>query len=753
MNHIGFTFLAFVLIFLSNTSQSQSELPVGNHPPAIQFDHFPNPVYAFVWRNWNLVEPLKLAEVLGCQESDVIALAESMGLPEGKPVSYKKLIYVTVIRRNWHLLPYDQLLQLLDMNEEEMLFVLKEDDYLYYKLGLLKPYCPPLRYRTPTEEERKKANHIKRIVKRHFGGTIAEEQHRFAFVEELSNYQPGKGVVYHNRQGLRFIYSYFGVFGDPLFDSDLDPYPEGLLARLAEQGVNGIWLHVVLNQLVQEAGLFPEFGKGSGRRLANLQKIVERAEKYGISVYLYMNEPRAMPKDFFKSRQHLAGAESDGLVAMCTSTDEVKEWLEDALSSVFSKVTGLGGVFTISASENYTNCASHGLTRQKKCERCGSRANSEIFAEVNASIAKGVHKVAPDAKVIVWDWGWNGHGDGTEVIKKLPNDVWFMSVSEWATQIRRGGVPATVEEYSISSVGPGPRAKRHWALADSIGLKTVAKVQFNNTWELSAIPWIPALDLVAEHASKLSKAGVDNYMLSWSLGGYPSPNLEIANRFSQNKDLTVETVLDEIALERYGAKAAPYARKAWTAFSRTFEEFPYSGGVLYLAPQQYGPANLLYPKPTGYVATMVGFPYDDLKGWRAVYPEEVFLEQFRKVAEGWKAGLRHYRKLLRMSTPDRQQTASDYGIAYAAYLHFASTANQIDFVILRNELLKGAGGLEKKSGEVRRILKSEIQLAKELYKTCNKDSRIGFEATNQYYYIPQDLIEKVVNCEMILSGK
>lgn len=32
------------------------------------------------------------------------------------------------------------------------------------------------------------------------------------------------------------------------------------------------------------------------------------------------------------------------------------------------------------------------------------------------------------------------------------------------------------------------------------------------------------------------------------------------------------------------------------------------------------------------------------------------------------------------------------------------------------------------------------------------DSRIGFEATNQYYYLPQDLVEKVVNCEVILSG-
>ncbi len=755
---IKLSFLALLLLFEAGTSQSQAQLPVGDHPPAITFDHFPGPVYAFVWRNWNLVEASKLAKVLGCGESEVAELAYSMGLPEKRPApsSYRKQLYITIIRRNWHLLPYEQLLQLLDMSEEEMQHILKEDDFLFYKLGLLKPQCPVLHYTPPTAEQHRKAAHIKQIVQKHFGKEVlTEEEQRFAFVDELRNYKPQEGAVYRNQHGLRYVYSYFGMFGDPLLDEEMDPYPDGLLARLAEQGINGVWLHVVLNQLVAEGGQFPEFGKDSDKRLANLQRIVERAKKYGISVYLYMNEPRVIPKAFFGKRPHLAGAVNGEFIAMCTSTDEVKQWLEESLYHVFSRVKGLGGVFTISASENHTNCASHGLARQQTCPRCGTKEYSTVLAEVNATIARGVHKADPGAKVIAWDWGWNAHKDGTEVIRKLPDDVWFMSVSEWALPINRGGVAATVGEYSISSVGPGPRAKRHWAVADSMGLKTVAKVQFNNTWELSAVPWIPALDLVAEHASNLAKAGVSNYMLSWSLGGYPSPNLEIANKFSRNKELTIQEALDEIAVERYGEKASPHARKAWTAFSNAFREFPYHGGVVYNAPQQYGPANLLYPRPTGYRSTMVGFPYDDLKGWKAVYPEEIFLNQFRKVAEGWKTGLAHYKKLPGASLPDKQQTAvSDYGIAYASYLHFASTANQIDFAIKRDELLENKKPAERKKTQkaIQKLLKSEIHLAKELYQVTNKDSRIGFEATNQYYYLPQDLVEKVVNCEVMLSG-
>ena len=32
------------------------------------------------------------------------------------------------------------------------------------------------------------------------------------------------------------------------------------------------------------------------------------------------------------------------------------------------------------------------------------------------------------------------------------------------------------------------------------------------------------------------------------------------------------------------------------------------------------------------------------------------------------------------------------------------------------------------------------------------DSRIGFEASNQYYYLPLDLVEKVINCDYILQN-
>ncbi len=749
------TLLSLTLICCNLLAQEQ--LPVGTNPQAIEYEYFPNNVYALVWRNWNLVEPERIAKTIGCGIKEVNAIAESMGLPPAEkiPPSYKKGMYITIVRRNWHLLPYDQLLTLLDMSSAELAFSLREDDFLFVKLGNLKPGCLPLKYSPPDKKTLARAGEIKQLVQKYFkNALIGPVEPRFSFINKLSSMDnlPKSMVIQKPAEkGLRFIYSYFAAYGDPLIDPSFDPYPDGLLVRLAEQGVNGVWMHVVLNQLAPGGKDFPEFGAGCNERIANLRRITERAKKYGIHVYLYINEPRAMPVSFFKNRQDMAGVREGDFIAMCTSNNKVRGWLGNSLTYVFKNIPDLGGVFTITASENLTNCASHGYLL-KDCPICSKQSSADIIAGVNKVIEEGVHKGNPNAKVIVWNWGWND-GDTPDIINKLPKSVWLMSVSEWAKPIERGGIKSSVGEYSMSVVGPGPLAQRNWALAKTAGLKTVAKVQLNNTWELSAIPWLPVLDLVAEHAANLAKQDIDGVMLSWSLGGYPSPNLAIAQVFAENPNAEPNAVLNALAIKRYGKNAAPFARKAWTIFSNAFRQFPFNIEVLYKAPQQFGPANLLFAKPTGYAAAMVGFPYDDLNGWRSIYPAEVFAIQFEKVTQDWKKGLDFFNKVVHLSDVEKKGTAQeDWRIAKAAYLHFASVTNQIRFVMDRDSLLKNNLPEDDKHAlkkQINAILDVENTLAVELFEITRQDSRIGFEASNQYYYVPQDLMEKVINCEFV----
>lgn len=749
-----------LIVLLSSLSAARLSaadvLPVGSHPPALKTSHFPDRLHAFIWRNWQLVEPRRMAELVGTSTENIERIATSMGLPKVESASsrMRERGYITLIRRNWHLLPYEQLLVLLEMTPEELAHSLKEDDFLFVKLGRLKPKCELLQHQEPNEAAKQRAAEIRRVVEHHFDQQLqANTEPRFHFIDELCRLD--KSVAQPDSQpatdDLRFIYSYFGSFGDPLSDPTNDPYPEGLLARLADMGVNGVWLHVVLRRLAPGGDRFPEFGEGHERRLANLQRIVDQAKRYGIGVYLYINEPRSMPAAFFEKHENMAGVREGEFIAMCTSNAEVRKWLSDSLTRVFTEVPDLAGVFTITASENLTNCASH--RHQANCPRCRHRSEAEIIAEVNSTIAEGVHQGNPSARVIAFDWGWNNHGDAAEVIARLPQRIDVMSVSEWSLPIERGGIAGRVGEYSLSAVGPGPRAMRHWALAHQAGLKAIAKVQLNTTWELSAVPFLPVMDLVAEHCQNLAEANVDGMMLSWSLGGYPSPNLLVAKYFAAKPDATPDSVLNSIAADRYGEAATPEARKAWSAFSEAFRDFPYHGNVLYLGPQQMGPANPLYAESTGFHATMVGIPYDDLKRWRGNYPPDVLADLFDKVATRWTDGLVSFQRVVAAADDHgRTNAIADERIARAAQIHFASAANQARFILARDALLQEDVNPRDRDSyceQIQSLIDREITLARQLFTLTQHDSRIGFEASNHYFYVPLDLVEKVINCEYI----
>jgi len=276
-------------------------------------------------------------------------------------------------------------------------------------------------------------------------------------------------------------------------------------------------------------------------------------------------------------------------------------------------------------------------------------------------------------------------------------------------------------------------------------------VQAGNSWELSSVPYIPVLENVAQHAVNLRKEKVEDIMLGWTLGGYPSLNLEA---FSELAD-DAETILRRMALRRFGESLAPTAISAWKKLSAAFREFPYHGGLLYSGPQQLGPANLLWERSTGYHASMVGFPYDDVDAWRSVYPVDVFIAQFEKVAEGFHDGARLLeRKLQQVPVTDQSRALEqEHRYAVAAELHFRSTANQARFILARRALAAAKTREEatKHIAELEGLLRKEIDIATTLHRLQSIDSRIGFEASNQYYYVPADVVEKVLNCHDLLE--
>lgn len=739
-------FTILFLFFLPTISFSEvpivyppiDKLPGQSDQVGIGADHFPSMLHAFIWRNWGMVPASRLAEVIGTTEKNVRKIAVSMGLeakPEVDPIWTSSKGYITLLRRNWHILPYEQILILLDMTQEQLEWNLFEDDFLFVKLGNKKPKCERLIYQEPTKEMNKRAKEIARLVRSNKPDKVVP---RFDFYAQMHVFQPTEQAqgADAGQDGLRMVFSYNAVYGDPLMDAEQSSYPDELLSRLSAMGVNAVWVHSVLRMLVAPEGPFPG-DENYKERLANLNTLVKRAAKYGIKVMMYVNEPRAMPKNWFDSeeRQSLAGISEQNLRTLCTSDPRVRKWLSGSFEKVFKAVPGLGGVFIISMSENLTNCASH--FHADSCPKCSIRPHDELLAEVNNTIADGVLRGNPDARVLVWDWGWRDEY-AERIINRLDKRCTLLSVSEWSLPIERGGVASKVGEYSISSVGPGPRALEHWRYAQATGLQTAAKVMVNATWEVSSIPVIPAINLIASHARNLSQAGVKDVVMTWSVGGYPSVNYTVFQKMLADPSAN----LAQIAKDCYGESAGPSVCQAWREFSDGFAEYPYHINTLYKGPQHVGPANLFYPKPTGWKATMVGFPYDDLNSWRSIYPADIYISQNQRVADGFERGAEILKQAIARETDSsiRKMLETDLRRAQGFKCIFKSIVNQSIFVQCRdNGDSDGMGA----------AVESEIANVREFIPLCDEDPTFGFESSNHYFFVRQDLLEKLINLESL----
>ena len=194
---------------------SVSDLPVGAAPSPVPLAHFPDRLHAFVWRNWQLVPAKRMARVVGATTTDIVRLGRAMGLNDQPSITrdQQSRSQLTVIRRNWQLLPYDQLLDLLGWTPDQLEYALREDDFLFIKLGNLKPKCERLRYAPPDQSTIERERDIARIVRETFQSGITESSDPlFGFVSELSRkpdtaaapaaaMRPATGQVLRGRDG------------------------------------------------------------------------------------------------------------------------------------------------------------------------------------------------------------------------------------------------------------------------------------------------------------------------------------------------------------------------------------------------------------------------------------------------------------------------------------------------------------------------------------------------------------------------
>ncbi len=676
---------------------------------ALPLPHFPTRHQAFIFRASEYISAERMAKILRTTPQNVIDAADEMGVPyRAEDDTWLQKGYITIIRRLWHILPYSQLLELLEMDETSFATILREEDFLDVKLGD-KPECEPVYFRPLTDEEKARTRELREIM----SALPAAKTKPFDFQYRVPKLRFEGNEVFHTRM----IYAFSGLYQNA-FEVDSRTYlPDSLLEAYRDLGINAVWTQGLLSQLT-EFPWAPEISAGRQARIARMRDLTDRLEKYGIELFLYLNEPRSMPKSFFESHPELQGhRHSEDKLCLCVSTPEVQKYLTDAVEALCRSVPKIGGFFTITRSENPSNCYSHSTEETCTCPRCAQRSVADVIADTVACYRNGADRVRRDIKVIAWSWGWKEYSK--DVIRKLPDRVILQSQSELHVPFEKGGVKGTVVDYSMGNIGPGELALEEWALAKERGLEISAKIQVNTSWEASTCPALPVYPLIEEHVRRLKEAGVSSLMLSWTLGGYPSLSVaHAAKYFFERCDFP---------------RLSENVKQASALFSEAFKEFPFHMNTLYYGPHNAGPSSLLFLEKTNYEATMTCYAYDDIERWRSIYPIDVFENQLAKLCDQWQTGL----ALLR-DEPDGEVKT----MAHAAYLLFRSSWDQVRFYRARN------------AGDRARMLaaaESELKNAEEMLTLMLSDPSVGFEAANHYYFSRGQLAEKILNCRYLMK--
>ncbi len=687
----------------------------------LQPNIFPTKWQAVLFHNYALVPTKDLARLLACDEKTLEEERARLGLEYAsfQPI-WREKGYITLIRNNWFLLPYEQICDLIDIDEDRLDFILRNDDFLGVKLGD-KPYCDRVIYTPLSKEQISRTSALADKIKEYI--QPQGMQPFDFFIEEEKTLSMRTYPL-----GMRIVHGYLSPCGDAFIEDSAGYMPDELLKKYASRGVNGVWLHGVLSALSPypfDESLSADYQL----RRKNFQSLISRCEKYGIKVYLYFNEPRALAENKFGKYAHLIGRRENGYAALCFEQKETREYLYNAVKDLLLDVQGLGGIITITMSENLTHCNYRPRTN---CPVCKNIPPEKTAASVNNVIQRAIRDSGSDTELIANLWGWSPFMEWTEEqtlkgVEMLDKDISVLCVSEYDLEVEKGGVKSRIIDYSISNPGPSEITKKTLKKAGEQGNKIYAKIQTNNSWECSAVPYLPVFDLLYEHLQNLSQIGVENYMLTWTLGGYPSPMLSMVASYAQD---TEKFSLDNWYQEEYGDECK-LVKKAVRHFCKAFREYPFSIDSLYFSPKTLGSANLWALEKQEKQSTMVCYAYDDYENWTRPYPVDIYLSQYEKLLAEWEKGL----ALLQGDFCEKVRELSTF--AQGAFTHFKADYLQTKFAKLKRNKAENRE-------EIAKLLREEKANAQTLLDLLYKDGRIGFEASNHYYYTDRNLVEKII---------
>lgn len=530
----------------------------------------------------------------------------------------------------------------------------------------------------------------------------------------------------------------------------LDVYTDDELARIVASGFNAIWVHGNPNNVVRTR-VFPELGCDAKLHQERMNRLVDRARKHDVGVFMYCQPGRGIPcdDDFWLNNPGIAGQVSPVIdeqgaevqvAALCTSTGDVHDYLGQAAAELARKIPGLNGLIMITASEYPAHCYSQ-RWRDNECPRCAERKPVDVVSEVIRLVRNGVRSVNAEWRIIAWNWSWSFYipPPCEEIINNLPDDVILLVDFERGGRKLIAGRERSIDEYSLSYPGPSEQFMESLKVAGARGLEVMAKLQFGTTHELATVPNIPVLGNVFAKADSVRKMKLPGFMGCWNFGNMLSANTAAFNAFLLGKlPEAREGAMLAFVAGYFPACDAQAATRAFLKFGEAMDSYPFCIPYLYSGPTNFAcilpvKAGPLDGKPLGR-SWLLDERGHDMTNALGDYSVDELVNCFEVMTSAWREGLLELRQAL--STCAHVHAREELNTAAVCWHSFRSALNFIKIYCLRREWN------EPMLSDYLAIIRDELANLVGLLPIVREDARFGYHIEAHGYQYDADRISQ-----------
>jgi len=535
----------------------------------------------------------------------------------------------------------------------------------------------------------------------------------------------------------------------------IDQFPDAHLNAMAHHGLDAILV----------------FSKGvdhTAMGYQDLNNLVDRAESFGLDVYLYM---------LLQSGKH-------------PDEPDAEAYYEGTYGALFEACPRAKGIILVGESIEFPSKdpnttgrlrltpSKDGLPPTKPSP--GWWPCRDYPQWVNL-IKKVVRRHNPEADIVFWtyNWGWTPSEQRLALIRALPTDITLLVTFEMFEQIRREGVTHVCVDYTISFEGPSTPFETEAQTAHERGLRLYAMSNTGGmTWDFGVIPYVPVPFQWARRHTALLKAhetwGLSGLMESHLYGWWPSFVSELAKAAYWRPAQEPENVLRAMAHRDYSEEAVPLVLQAWKYCSDAIRNYIPTNEDQY-GPFRIGPSYplIFHPNFSLYFSTKGLKPP---AAWHALHgsailctpyaPSEsarqspgpcrldVEIRSLHTMSDLWRKGIQSLEKALTL-TPEKKRPTGEELLNLSRFVAncITTTLHVKQWWKLNQQLMTCAQPSEM--GELLDgmidLANREIRNAEETIPLVEKDSRLGWEPCMDYMTDANHLKWKIAQVRTVLD--